>query len=199
MEMNLLDIIENNIGMIILLCLTFTFVMLDASFHMWSEKIGDKKETYLIGYRRAHLYWRIVLFIPIIGPVLYLTIGKKLICKILDEDTKRYWDQKAKHDRSSREYLIIHAKKGDFRACQMLKGEFFYLEKAENETQMQIDAFKENMSELRKPTMDSKCELDDLLRKLASIRPQKQELHEVIKELRANMQLKHIFGHDEGI
>ena len=105
---------------------------------------------------------------------------------MLDEDAKRYWDQKAKHDRSSLKYWIIHAKKGDFRACQILESAIFYLEKEENETQMQIDAFKENMSELGKMTMDSKCELDDLLRKLASIQPQKQELQAVIKELKAN-------------
>ena len=184
MEMNLLDIIENNVGIVILLCLTFSFVTLDASFYMWSNKIGDKKEKHLPNYRITQFFWRIVLFIPIIGPMLYLTIGKKLISKILDEDTKRYWDQKAKHDRSDMEFWIGNAQKGDGRVFQMIVHMLSCIENEEKEVQKQIDATKENMSELGKMTMDGESELDDLMRKLASIQPQRHELLAVINELK---------------
>ena len=43
MEMNLLDIIENNIGIIILLCLTFSFVRLLLHFICGQKKLATKK------------------------------------------------------------------------------------------------------------------------------------------------------------
>ena len=130
------------------------------------------------------MFWRIVLFIPIAGPVLYLTLGSKVINLTLNRDTKRYWDRKTKHDRFEQRLWIESAQEGDGGAIHMICNKISLLETEENETQMQIDAFKENMSELEKMTMESKCELDDLMRKLASIQPQKQELHVVLKDVK---------------